>query len=280
MAVSRLIKYHEDELKAWTTDPGNKEFMLDDNIEAITAELDDTADLVAFTNIASALGDLAVWYGSVGAKEVLTGIPSGWSEIHRCALYRLWQIKILDVAYERDAKKKKQPRVRLNTAALLLAHLLLLNAQEDVDWLGRLILKSADDGRFGEWSHTPFEPFITWVFGKLQKKEVNLPKGANLGIYSTVVDDWEADIGEHISKLCDYHLENSKQHENGYPEFEWAPYQIFPVEIVALSAVRNRLKLKTTWPTHPLLSTPLADVKLGIPQDPLIERISRGAERL
>lgn len=51
-----------------------------------------------------------------------------------------------------------------------------------------------------------------------------------------------------------------KQTSNFWGDFSWSPYDVIPVEYLALVTVRKKLGLDTPKPKHPLLDTPFAEM--------------------
>jgi hypothetical protein len=61
-----------------------------------------------------------------------------------------------------------------------------------------------------------------------------------------------------MEAMCDYHCENMEDTGNNDdwdPEFDHAPFDLIPWEILAIYQVRNRLGLTAPEVKHPLLIT-------------------------
>jgi hypothetical protein len=83
------------------------------------------------------------------------------------------------------------------------------------------------------------------------------------GVFSAILQGWNDDsvMGKAILDVCDYHVAKLGKQDC---EFEPYPYNIFPVELLALRAVRSKERLGTPDVAHPLLNSPLyADFHAG-----------------
>ncbi len=69
-----------------------------------------------------------------------------------------------------------------------------------------------------------------------------------------------------IEAACHYHCARSFEDPNGYPEFAWEPYNVFPVDILAIRRVRDDLGLGTPDVHHPLLDSLLNKVPVKPPE--------------
>lgn len=82
---------------------------------------------------------------------------------------------------------------------------------------------------------------------------------------------------------CDYHLAQSVDAQE-HRQFVWAPYDLFPVDILAIARVREKQGLPMPEVDHPLMQTPLAkpppnDVRPHMPPDPLLDAVIEKARK-
>ena len=119
-------------------------------------------------------------------------------------------------------------------------------------------------------------PYILKLYSQWTRQELSFrPDVADpLGRYQRVFDKWSStdELAEAISDICDLHCEESFD-VGSYPMFVYPPYNIFPVEILALLRVRSDLGLKTPVIDHPLLRSALCSPPKIVPviQDELLD---------
>ncbi len=83
----------------------------------------------------------------------------------------------------------------------------------------------------------------------------------DLGPYADLFRYWDdpTSIAGAIRKMCDYHCQNMI--DKGLDEeFDVAPFDLYPVEILAVYKIRERLGLETPIIEHPLLATPMGSL--------------------
>ena len=282
MDSAKVINQLQQDVLNWIARPNNRSFMCDDSIASIQQNLRSAGEN-ALLATASPLYDLAFYYSMQGASEVLEGHSTGWTAIHRAAAYTWVHLKAFIGAYHADTRRRKQNRVRANTAALNLAHLLALGAEPEAQWLGGRLLASTRDGSLGPWNLTPFEPFMVHLYSR----SVGVPfestmEVAGLGVYQAIFDQWESGgLNAEIGALCDYHVRRSQEIDEDFPEFVSGRYNLLPIEILALRQVRGQMGLETHLPDHPLLATPLASMEpMPLPKDELFEAIDERVEEM
>ncbi|MCE5266358.1 MAG: hypothetical protein LLG00_00535 [Planctomycetaceae bacterium] len=114
------------------------------------------------------------------------------------------------------------------------------------------------------WKRRVFEPFVLLLHAK--REPIDLPEDLvqrDLGPYAGVLEcwDWPERVPAAIAEVCDYHCEKMFERRNDWgPEFIDAPFDLVPVEVLAIFAVRRCLGLPPVTVNHPLLETPLANV--------------------
>jgi hypothetical protein len=110
-----------------------------------------------------------------------------------------------------------------------------------------------------------------------------LPNGVHehdLGAYAGILSNWDIPeaLAEPLVTACDYHCENLRERNDNLAEFDEPPFDLYPVEILAIYKVREGLGLETPKIDHPLMSTPLASLAsrdVTPIDDPIIRRVER-----
>ena len=203
---------------------------------------------------ALAVGSLQIWFwanwhAQHGLLAILNGDPSGWGLIELSFRYRLWRMRI-------DASM-----TQVAESALLLAHAIALNEREKTAWLADYQLNSLKNKSSNLWKFSKLG-----LFGlELWAKDTNsllvldtlctLPEAPELGVYGDIIRCWDDDgqrLVDGICHACDYHLEQALA-QAGYPEFAMSPYDLLPIDYLALRRVRDTIGLNTPLPEHPLL---------------------------
>lgn len=261
------------QLRRWCNDPSNDPAQPDGSL----ALLRDGIGKRAPFRIMAALEDLVPWYGSTGAREILDGNPDGWRAIQQCLMCRYWALRIGAHRYDRDARPDRPNVDLVSNAALALVHAVALGNNDVSAWIGDRMVRSLDDGAFGSWQHTPFEPFALKLWGMAVGREISYAgRGIrSLGVYQGVLDAWNdaAGLERALYAACDYHLKNATPGA-GFPEFQWPPYDLFPAEVLAIVEVRKRMRMDTPEIDHPLMRSPLASpppLPVMFPRDALLE---------
>jgi len=127
---------------------------------------------------------------------------------------------------------------------------------------------------------SPFEPFLVKLFSIWRNIPLNYtPENvSDLGIYQRLLDHWQDDektIKQIMEDLCEYHWENTGITNDVSDPFSWGPYDLFPVEILAIQRVRREQGLPTPAIDHPLMQTPLAHPPEKMPEfkDELLDQV-------
>ena len=78
-----------------------------------------------------------------------------------------------------------------------------------------------------------------------------------LGRYQQIFDNWTKPdkLADSLLDICDFHCEESTDAKNAYAAFAFHPYNLFPVEIMSIYRIREKLGLETPHIDHPLLSS-------------------------
>jgi hypothetical protein len=116
-------------------------------------------------------------------------------------------------------------------------------------------------------------------------RDIERPGVASLGVYRAIFDSWHepVDFASALLDACDYHLDHAT-YSDADKEFLTAPYDLFPVDIVAIARVREKQGLPMPELDHPLMKTPLAkpppnDVRPRMPPDPLLDAVIAKARK-
>ena len=227
---------------------------------------------------AGRLSSLANWHGNHGSLAILDGQAEGWADIDRVLHYHWWDMRI------------DTSMTTASAAALTIAHAMAFEEESMAEWLAERLIQSLDEENTflgGSWKLAPFGAFLLrlWaMYRGLRESYVARPHVAALGIYQSVLDAWSHpdQLRSALGAACDYHLAESRK-VSGYPPFVYSPYQMFPVDMLAIAIVRRSQGLEMPTVEHPLLSTPLAKLppreqrpRMGRP-DPLLEQVIQKA---
>ena len=195
----------------------------------------------------------ATWHAQHGLLAVLNGEVTGWQQLELSFRYRWWKLRIDSVL------------VQISDAALLLAHALGSADRERGIWLRKYLLDSMAGDQAGLWKFSHFGFFTLHLAQKDSLDSATaeldkLPNAPTLGVYAAVIDAWSHVEGMEPSLLAmlDYHLQQALT-EQGYPEFGVSPYNLLPIDYLAVRSVRARHGLPTPVPNHPLLRAELLD---------------------
>jgi hypothetical protein len=136
---------------------------------------------------------------------------------------------------------------------------------------------------FRGWQINPLEPFLLQLYAIWKGIEVNWANypNAKLGVYQQVIQAWNdpAKLTGALDMCCDYHL--MRTGESDYQEFYCPPYEVFPVEILAIYRLRTLLNLQTPTISHELMDSPLGKLPEPVQAKPdeLLKRIFEVVEK-
>ena len=268
----RQMKKLEKDLRRWCADPTTDwRDKLDKSLHKEFASTRPRAAAVA----AGQLDTLAHWHAQHGALAILEGRVEGWASIDRTLHYRWWVLRI-----QRDT-------TQVGDVALLLAHALAFEEDSMAEWVAEMFIRSLDTAAPYVWTGVRFGAFLLklWSMHRgLPEIKVTRPDVTTLGVYQRVLDAWSnpVELRAALSAACDHHL--SQSWSGNWVEFGDSPYQMLPVDILAIARVRRDLGLEMPTVEHPLLSTPLATLppreqRPRMPQpDPLLEKVIQKAK--
>jgi hypothetical protein len=252
------------EMEQWLSKPSNRAFLFEDPRRRIEGWLRDAEQhsLRFDVTMCLKLRDLATWHGVSGTCSVLNGDPSGWDQVHASFLYRGWSRRLVGALRENG---QYAGSVFLWEVALVLTHAIAFSEDSFADWLGSDLVTSfaARDGKYEGWKKTPFEPFAVKLYALWRNLGFALssPDVCTLPAYEDLLIHWQEPARFLIALrgACDYHVKRSVD-RGGDPEFIWAPYDVFPVEILAIKRIRACQALPMPKIDHPIMDTPLASV--------------------
>ncbi|WCE05589.1 hypothetical protein [Pseudoxanthomonas sp. JBR18] len=228
--------------------------------------------LEGLNNVSDSLGMLAVFHGIQGEVAICAGDISGWEEVSRALTYRYWALMLRAKAFSKTRflhgiKKVSNLTNQLSNSGCLLAGFIAADrhdlAESVADVLvGMLTVDGVVDS--GYLKKRRFEPFMLWLYSIYSGGTAPIPiDSMNLGIYQKVVESWadEQKIVGVLEELCQYHLANSEDKGGAWdPEFKDPPFDLLPLEVVAIFKVRQQIGLMSPAVTSPLLSVETAAV--------------------
>lgn len=250
--------------------------------------------LQSLVSVADSLRTLGTYYGTLGITGIIDGNMEEWDNVHRAASYHFWAVKIFAMAHYKTAFLGAGSAAELTNSTSICACLVCYGIINDlseqrmfaVDVLNQFALESRTTAN-SFWAERVFEPFVLWLNSQLEPG--NLPEGVApdaLGPYGRILKNW-ADgkaIGEAIREVCDYHCRNMEDHGRDWdPEFKDSPFDLYPVEVLAIYKVRRDVGVNTEVTNHPLMSTPLASTeprKRSANYDGIIDRVRDSYRRL
>lgn len=151
------------------------------------------------------------------------------------------------------------------------------------DWLAQWLIQVSGSSAFVTRNCTSFKAFVLnlWTIHHGSADVVVRPSVAVVSAYQRVLDTWSnmAPLRSALRAACNHHLAQALT-KGG--EFVDRPYQVFPVDMLAIATVRRDLGLEIPTVEHPLLSTPLATVPPGdqrprMGPDPVLEQVIQKA---
>lgn len=226
--------------------------------------------LEGLANVSDSLGILAACHGIQGEVAICGGDTFGWEEVSRAMLYRYWGLMLRAKGFSKTSFLqgiRSVPNLtnQLSSAGCLLAGFIAADrhdlAESVADVLfGMLTIDGAIDS--GYLKDRRFEPFMLWLYSIYSGGTAPvLIESMNLGIYQKVIDNWtdEQRLVGVLEEVCQYHLTNSEDKGGAWdPEFKNPPFDLLPLEIIAIFKVRQQIGLISPAVTSPLLSVETA----------------------
>jgi hypothetical protein len=259
------------QLEEWAGRAANRRFLHDDQ----RARLHDAiAEPRKRPQVHVAAWMLGTWHLGAGLVRVLNGDGEGFDEarvgqaLRRCSLL---------------LRERREAPARRGGSALPFSHL-------HGTWTALLGLALGDPGAEPLYELLRREPESAFEDGEhlpLFTRELLVLRAGErptvtprLGPYHEVLMHWHGDarvLAQHLADLLDVHLE---QLGSG-GAFDDTPCKAYPVEVLAVRAVRDELGLPTGKVDHPLMFTNLGTMtgKRGWPRDELVARLERELQR-
>lgn len=262
----------------WIETPGWREQLFDETLRDLGSYL--TSREVSRSAVAVSIGSLEQvgrWYEMAGGLDVACGNPAGWNTIYRSIRYRaagFW------IAYFGLGTLACDP-------AMLLTLSVALADRRMADLLARLIIQGVPKP-ISAYCEIGFEPFAIWLYGQSIGQQISPPafKPAEYGDqYRAVRDCWNnpAALDQELKRLCDVHVAFAILDGEGDVGQFHEPYNICPLEIVAIQRVRAAQGLPNFPVEHPLMTSPLAAIPTAPPQldpDPLLDAVIARARQV
>ena len=170
-----------------------------------------------------------------------------------------------------------------NHACLLLATAIALQSRPVATWLAKLITDSyANGGPLREWDVSPFEPLMVRLAGGVEGgKPLRVEPAETLPeFYDALLEAESADDAQGvIDRLVVERVRLVSTSFSDYPPFEWSPFDLFPVDLLAILMVNHDGIPRFDFGP---LESPLCDPPIPFPfePDPLVQRVlARVAEK-
>lgn len=262
------------QLQEWSARPANKKMLAQDQEAQMRESLGDPKRRPQVYLAAWMLG---TWKLGVGLGRVLEGDGDGFDEarvgqaLRRCSL-------LLRERHQgpgqRRAGATKLPFSRLHGAWTALLGLALHDPGADPLYE---LLRDEPESTFAEGEHMPL--FVRELLALHAGQRPTLTP--RLGPYHEALMHWHGDgrvFAQRLADLLDLHLEGTQG--AGAP-FDDIPCKLYPVEALAVRAVRDWLELPTPKIDHPLMHTNLGQMQptRPWPQDELVRRLEQELQR-
>jgi hypothetical protein len=228
----------------------------------------------AMLNVSDSLARLATLYGIRGTIGVLDGNSSGYEYLGRSLSYHYDRLKLRIEAFFKAGHREPNLTNNLSRLASILCYAIASGSSAWLEYSARtLSVVSRDASALDEgcWDQRLFEPFALAL--EHYKRQREWPSGdtaRNMGPFSRILVSWRGDtLSDSVVAVCDYHCQNMMDSGGGdNEEFKYPPFDLFPVEVLAISKVRTDAGIVDRAVEHPLLRTPLADPeKIPVPSD-------------
>lgn len=272
-ATQRMEKY--------TNNSSNRKFNFTMPQEEIEKDLKlIESDDLALYRVGLDLGSLAHWHSMNGVYRVVKNDKEGWNEVHQAMLYRSLEYRMSYFRLAKNPPNKRGSRPFSENVALVITHGLAVNDKKMADGAAEVLINGVAHGLVTQETQISFEPFVVRLYGKLNEREIRVDfKKTMYGDY--YVEIWEAwndksKLKQILNEFCDTHLTWAQpgSPKNFYRQFR-EPFEIYPMEIVAIERVRRLLGLSTPVIDHPLMSSPMASVPNTPPEidDPFLNKV-------
>lgn len=219
-----------------------------------------------------------------GASTVLKHGDTGWYDLKYAHLLKCWSTRIRHAIIDEEKCWDNSPfNMSMNDSneTHVLLEAIALGDDTFAHGYGRKLIRNFETTKGGDKVYfyiTPTFPFAfklycQWVgYEAIFRDDIADP----LGPYQALFDTWNspAEFTVALQAAIDFHCVDSR--EQGKVQV-WAfnPYNIFPVEILAILRIRREQGLETTLPDHPLVQSLLMTPPAVLPEvhDELLDRV-------
>jgi len=285
-SAARLLRALIAEHKRWI---GGREIILQQDLGSLDESLSNDVSLQSLRGSTTVVSRIGHYYARTGTTKIVEGDQSGWDSIRLSIAYYFWSIKIEAHAAFNTSFLWPQERpfgfeVNLPTIACLSCYFMATDRTPELQFLIDLLVKVIErpeliDREF--WEERHFEPFVLELFRK--QTGVTLPAidQSKLGPYAAVLENWDdaVQLEPALFNICDYHCQNMEDDGGDWdPEFDLSPFDLIPVEVLAILNVRKKMGHTNPQISHPLMQTPLASMPLmdeQLPSDRVLEMTER-----
>lgn len=206
--------------------------------------------------------------------------PDAWQLLNRSLQYNLASFQV--------AAAMGFPRAGwcdANHACLLLATAITLQSRPVGTWLAKLITGHyAAGGPLRDWEVSPFEPLMVHLAGGVEGgRRLRVEPSEYLpGFYDGLVEAESAeDAQRELDRLVVERVRLVSPSFADYPPFEWSPFDLFPVDLLAILMVNHSGIPRFDFGP---LESPLCDPPLPFPFEPeplarrVLERVAEQHE--
>ena len=217
------------------------------------------------------LTSLSISTGTFAVIASSSGNSDAWQLLNRSLQYNLASFQV--------AAAMGFPRAGwcdANHACLLLATAITLQSRPVATWLAKLITGHyAAGGPLRDWEVSPFEPLMVHLAGGVEGgRPLRVAPSEYLpGFYDGLVEAESAqDAQRELNRLVVERVRLVSPSFADYPPFEWSPFDLFPVDLLAILMVNHSGIPRFDFGP---LGSPLCDPPLPFPfePDPLARRV-------
>ena len=272
-SINRLTKLH----RRWLRESAQDVYV--QSCESLDVDLAD-GSLHCLRDISSSLQSMATFHGIQGVISLIDENPSGWQQVHQSCLLHLWVIKIETALFERLADSSSLtlfvPRV-----ACALCYSIVCGLDDWRQSLANLLSMMASNGNMVTmeyWQERRFEPFVIRLNQLLDGDATALSSGESLGAYADILSSWSnaSSFSEALIRAMDYHCENIDDTGDWDPEFDHAPFDLIPWEVLAIQKVRQYGGLSMPNVSHALAAPFVMRVQMpSHVQDEFLPRVEQ-----
>jgi hypothetical protein len=261
------------QLHEWVARPANEKFLRHEQEAQLRESL---ADARRRPQVHVAAWMLGTWHLGNGMHRVLGGDGEGFDEarvgqgLRRCSL-------LLRERHQGALQRRTSARLpfsRLHGAWTALLGLALHDPGADALYE---LLRGEPESTFGEDEHLPLFARGLLVLHAGQRPTLT----PRLGPYHETLMHWNGDarvFAQQLAELLDLHLEGTR---GAGATFDDPPCKLYPVEVLAVRAVREWLGLAMPKVDHPMMFTNLGTMlpARAWPQHELVRRLERELQR-